>query len=331
MYKVSQSKVKTWRRCHKAYHLKYVEELRAKKKSRALHFGSLIHKAIEEHLEGRNPMKVFDPSLIIESGKFTVEIEEELNTLSEAKLIMKEYLIYWQDDPIKYLKINGYRSEHNFEIEIKKGVLWNGKIDAIGTSDNGLRWLIEHKTFSRLPGTDERWRNLQSSTYHKAIDMLGWKPTDGVCWDYIGSKAPPVPGFLKDGTPSLKRMRTLPTALTQFIRSAGLKPKDYEDFIREARSNRSDWFTRQYTPVDNEVKDLVFKEFLDTIDDMVEGHGKKQTMNIERHCAWCEFEKLCRAKLQGLDYDFVKEREYEKAIKPKDDSEKIPHRIQFGD
>ena len=34
-------------------------------------------------------------------------------------------------------------------------------------------------------------------------------------------------------------------------------------------------------------------------------------MNIERHCSWCDYEPLCRARLQGNDFDFIKERQYE--------------------
>lgn len=316
-FKVSQSKVKTYRRCRRAYHYKYVEKIKAKRKSRALTFGSLIHSMLELEAEGDNPMlalKQFD----IEAMKlFSSEKAEYLETLEDARRIMVEYLQYWakDDDPLRPIRIKKKSAEHSFEIEILPDILWEGKIDQLGRRQ-GLRWLVEHKTFKRRVSDDARWRNLQSATYFKAMDILGWPPVDGTCWDYIWSKAPMTPGLLADGKMSKKSIDTMPSAVQAAIKMHGLKEGNYKEFIRATEANRPKWFFRVYTRVDEEVKGLIFDDFISTVKEMADNHGKKNDMNPESHCAWCEFEPLCRARLQGLDYDFVKERNYEKHQKP---------------
>ena len=313
-FRVSQSKVKTWRRCRQAYHYKYIEKLRIKRKARALTFGTLVHKMIERHAEGDDPFEVLTEMDPKDLKLFAAEKAEYGEIIDDTRRIMTEYFEYWdeQPDPMIYERIKGRSAEHNFEIEIIPDVVWNGKIDA-RAKYKGLRLLVEHKSFKRRPGDDDRWRNLQSSTYFRAMDMLGWKPVDGVCWDYIWSKPPLLPGLLKDGTMSRKSIDTLPTAVADAVRMHGLKTSDYKSFIDAVEKNRNKWFLRVHTRVDAQARDYIFGQFVETIKEMVEGHGKKREMNIERHCSWCEFEPLCRALMQGLDYDFIKERQYEKS------------------
>ena len=327
-FRVSQSKVKTWRRCRHAYHLKYVEKLKAKRKTRALTFGTLVHTMIERHAEGDDPMEVLAEMDVSQLKLFAAEKAEYGEIIDDTRRIMVEYFDYWDKDPkpLRYERIKGKSAEHSFDIEILPNVIWNGKIDARGTRE-GLRWLVEHKSFKRRPTDDDRWRNLQSSSYFRAMDMLGMKPVDGTCWDYIWSKPPAVPGLLKDGSMSRKSIDTLPRAVSDAIKLHKLKAHDYRDFIQAVEKNRSKWFLRIYTRVDEEARDFIFNEFIETIKEMVEGHGKKKDMNIERHCSWCDFEPLCRAKLQGLDYDFIKERHYEKSEKR--EHEAADHILEF--
>lgn len=313
-FRVSQSKVKTYRKCRRAYHYKYVEKLRAKRKSRALTFGSLVHQMIERDAEGEDPMSVLE-ELDVESLKlFAAEKAEYGAIIEDTTRIMSEYFAHWGEDqnPLHPARIKGRSAEHSFDIEILPDIVWNGKIDMIGRR-SGLRWLVEHKSFKRRPNDDSRWRNLQSVSYFKAMEMLGWPAVDGVCWDYIWSKAPIFPGLLQNGQLSQKSIDTLPSSVMEAIRAHKKQAKDYPALLKQAKDNRSKWFFRVYTPVNEEVKESIFTEFVDTIKEMADNHGVKKDMNPENHCAWCDFEPLCRARLQGLDYEFTKERQYEKS------------------
>ncbi len=323
-FRVSQSKVKTYRRCRRAYHYKYVEKIKPKRKSRALTFGSLVHQMIERHAEGDDPMEVLDNIDVATMRLFASEKAEYGEIIEDTRRIMTEYFEHWDSDPkpLRAARIKGKSAEHSFDIEIMPNVVWNGKIDMIGRRE-GLRWLVEHKSFKRRPNDDARWRNLQSVSYFRAMDMLGWPAVDGTCWDYIWSKPPMIPGLLQDGTMSRKSIDTMPSAVLEGVRQHNMQLRDYKAFVEATRAHRSKWFFRVYTRVDENVKNYIFDEFLKTIEEMVENHGKESGMNPESHCSWCDFEPLCRAKLQGLDYDFIKERQYEKSEGKSDEADHI--------
>lgn len=324
VYRVSQSKVKTYRKCHHAYHLKYVEKLRRKRKPRALMFGTLIHQMIEADANGNDPFEVLEAINLKDAKLFAAEREEYGEIIEDVGSIMGEYFDHWErEGSMRYLEIDGRSAEHQFEIEILPGVIWNGKIDALGEA-NKLRWLVEHKTFKRKPTDDDRWRNLQSVSYFRAMDILGWPSVDGTCWDYVWSKPPLRPQLLASGKLSQKKMDTLPSTVRSAIKSYGLNPRDYRDYIKSTEENRKQWFSRIYTPVSEAVKEEVFTDFINTVDEMAERHGKVSDRNIERHCTWCDFEPLCRARLQGLDYEYVKERQYETSTgRPDEDPDGI--------
>lgn len=313
MFKVSQSKVKTYRRCHRAYHNKYVEKLKRKRVKRPLMFGRMVHEMIEAHAGGDDPFEVLDRINLENLKLFAVEREAYGEIVADVRTIMTDYFDHWPDEDLTYARIRGKSAEHEFEIEVLPGVLWNGKIDAVAWTPNKLRWLVEHKTFTRMPSEDERWRSLQSSTYLRAMGIMGWKVPEGTCWDYIRSKSPPRPGVLADGSMSKKKIDTLPTAIREAIEARGMSVEEaagMAPFIESIKPNRNEWFKRIHTPVSEEVVGLLFEDFLSTVREMTDRHGKVRDMNIERHCSWCDYEPLCRAELQGSDVDYIKGKEY---------------------
>lgn len=336
-FKVSQSKVKTYRRCHQAYHYKYVEELRKKRKSRPLQFGTMIHEALEMHFNGDNALDYFEKlRKDVEAMKlFAQERDEYGDILEDAQDIITDYLEFWDDDDLRPVRIAKRGAEHTFEIELMPDVIWNGKIDLIAKTPNKLRWLCEHKTYTRKPNDDARWRDLQSVTYFRANDILGWPQLDGCLWDYIKSKAPAIPGILKDGSFSTKKIDTLPAKVERTLRG-NMEATD-KTLVKNqlalksmAENNRSEYFQRIHTPVNRAVADMVFEDFEHTVREMVDNHGKCSDMNIDKHCSWCDYEPLCRARLQGLDVDYIREREYIDGTKNKNDNknEKSPVHVK---
>lgn len=310
-FRVSQSKVKTYRRCHRAYHNKYVEKLKRRRVARPLTFGRMVHEMLEAFAGGDDPFEVLEAINLRDAKLFASEREEYGEIVDDIHTIMTEYFKKWPEEDLQYLRVNKKSAEHEFNIELMPNVVWNGKLDGFGKTPNRLKWLIEHKTFNRKPSDDDRWRNLQSITYFRAIDILGWPQVDGVCWDYIGSKAPAQPGLLADKTMSQKMIKTLPTAVEKFIdRHLPGSNVDYSTFVKKTEQNYDDWFMRVFTPIHTEAVDAIFADFESTIRRMVDDHGKVRDMNIERHCGWCEYEPLCRAELLGGDIDFIKAKEY---------------------
>lgn len=316
MFNVSRSKVVLWRKCRRAYHYRLVENLRARKKSRPLQFGSIVHKMLETYAEGDDPFEMLDRIANINEAMFDAEREEYGNIIEDIRCIMQEYFDHWNDESskhdkaIRYARINGKSSEHNFQVDFGD-IRVKGRIDSVAvTPQNKLRWLVEHKTFKALPNEDHRWRNLQGAVYLKVMQFMGWKRVDGILWDYIKSKPPSRPQLLKSGKLSERSIDSLPSRVIETLKQHKMSPKDFSTLIAAAEHNRRDYFQRIFNPTKQYVVDALFDEFIDTAREMMELHGKSSIKNIERHCDWCEFEPICRAELQGSDVDFVKEREY---------------------
>lgn len=307
---ISQSKVKTWRQCRRQYHFKFVQMLRKKKVKRPFTFGRIVHEMIEAQAEGDDPFEHLDKLELDKGAYFRREIEMYGNIIEDIRDIMTEYFDYWGDSLV-YLRKNKRSSEHEFRIELMKGLWFTGRIDAVGTAKK-MRWVVEHKSFSRMPNDDERWRSVQASVYFRALQIMGFPECDGVLWDYIGSKPPMTPEMLKNGKMSQKKLHTLPITLNRFITENNLKKADYREYLKTAAERRSDYFIRWFNPVKRDVVQSVWDDFLETAIEMAELHGKSKARNIGRHCSWCDYEGPCRAEMQGSDVDFLISREYVK-------------------
>lgn len=308
-FRVSHSKLGTWRRCRQQYHFKYVDKLKRKRKSRPLQFGTMIHEMIECWINGDDPFALLDDMAKKQGKLFKAELEAYGDIVEDVRSIMTEYFDYHDEKSLMYLRRNGRGAEHKFEIELRDGVKLIGKIDALAKAKR-LRWLVEHKSFTRMPNEDHRWRNIQSAIYVRVVDILGWPSVDGTCWDYIRSKAPSTPELLKSGKMSQRGIDTLPHRVLSTLEARGLDPAEFATLLKSAESNRSNYFIRIFNPVKSRVVDLLWQDMLETVDEMVLLHGKSKSRTIDRHCEWCDYEPLCRGVLQGLDVDWIKQKEY---------------------
>jgi hypothetical protein len=261
-----------------------------------LTFGKIVHEALDKFANAEDWQEALD-----------VDADEEVR--DTARIIMTEYFLHWPEDSLTYIRRKGRAAEHEFNVEISDGIIAKGRIDAFGKAKN-MRWLVEHKTFSKMMTDDHRWRNLQSAVYIRVVDMMGWPAVEGTLWDNIRSKTPMRPEVLKSGKLSQRQLDTLPTAVLETLAELGLDPRDYEHLMEGAVRNRSEYFKRIFNPTKSSVVDILFADFVETARDVADNHGKTKVKSIDNHCEWCEFESICRAELQGSDVDYVKEREY---------------------
>lgn len=308
-FKVSNSKVKTYRRCRYAYHLKYVEKLRKKVKSRPLTFGELAHSIIEAHAQGDDPFSVLDNIQPERMRIFEAEREMYGDLINDLRCILGEYFEHWGEDSVEYIRLHKRSAEHEFELDVEDGLRITGKIDAFARTPNGLNWLMEHKTFTTMPNEDQHWRNVQSTLYIRISEMLGWVNVDGTLWDYIRSKPPAWPQLLKNGTMSKRGIDTLPQRLRAFAKAEGVRID--KSTLESATRNRSRYFQRIFTPTKPGLIDKVYSDFLETAREMRAAHGRSKAKTIDRHCDWCEYEPICRAELRLGDVDYIKEKDYE--------------------
>lgn len=276
-------------------------------------FGTIMHSIAEADAEREDWTTVLDKIELDNKKLFKREIEMYGDLIQDMRDIMTDYFDYWENHPtdaIKPIKHDGRRSEHEFRIELSKGIWFTGKIDMVGKA-RSMRWVVEHKTFSRMPGEGDRWRSVQGASYFRALEYMGFDTIDGVLWDYVSSKPCNVPGELTPtGKVSQRQIDSLPSRVERWIKENGYKKKEYAKLLEDAKYNRRNRFIRIYTPVKRPVVDMIWREFIETADEMAQTHGTKKAQNIGRHCDWCDYNGLCKAEATGSDVDWIIDREY---------------------
>ena len=326
---VSQSRVKSWRMCRRKHYNSYTLKLEKRVTSRPLKFGTVIHQMLEAFLSGKDPFAVLKRVARENRKLFNAERELYGDIVTDARVIFEAYLEWYAKDELHYIKWKGQTAEHHFKIPLANGIIFDGTIDGLVRRDDRLRFIVDHKTFSRLPDEDARWRNLQSVVYLRAAQMLGMRPFHGVCWNYIKSKAPIRPRLNKDGSLSIQQIDTLPAVVRQTIKDNNLKAKDYKVLLERAEANVSSYFRREYTPVNETVAEVLFSDFLTTAGEIAEDEAKppkerSKVMCIDQHCSWCDFERMCRTELTAGDVGYVRKKEFRRS----EYAEKISHKIE---
>lgn len=304
--------LKEWRRCRRSFAYKYVDRLRPRKISRPLLFGTTVHKIIDYEVNGKTSQEAIESVNKGRSQIFTAEIDEWDAILEDARLIMEAYRDHWKDDGLDYVEINGSKTEHQFEVDLIKGITMAGMVDAFPITPDGRIWLGEHKSRrGRIENDSVRTRDMQTMLYTEfAGPHFGIKRLTGNLWDYIRSKAPAEPDMLKKGGVSKRAIDTLPSVYRRFLAKNKLPESDYADILSTLEENVGSWFRRCFLPTNKDAIAQLRQETITTAMEMRRKQGVDRTRNLTKDCSWCSYEKLCHAELFGMDADFIREREY---------------------
>lgn len=302
--KISNSKINTWRKCHMAYHYKYYEHLRPKKKGIALRRGSIIHECIEAYDSGRSwrkPYRDFAKQFYDET--FKEEIVEIGDIPRMVEELMENYQELYENDGLTYLG-----SEVHFELPLMPGVVIEGYLDALVEDEQGAIWPKETKTYKRNPDYDFLLLNTQSALYTWAVQEMGYKPK-GTLWDIIRAKEPARPQFLKDGSLSKRGIDSTPYTVKKYLLQQGLDPADYQDLL--AKVSFENYFRRYPVRVNPTVVKGIMDDFKSSAQEILKSGSKLCDRNLGKGCAWCDYKSLCQTELMGLDVDFIKKKQYE--------------------
>jgi hypothetical protein len=317
--RVSNSRVGTWRRCHYAHYLKYVEKLQKKFKARPLVFGGVVHEMLEAHANGDDPFEKLAEIEKSQGKMFQSQAEELGELIDDVRDIMTDYFAHWKNvGDFSYTRAKGKSAEFSFEVDAGKGITIIGKLDGIVKTKNKLKWLLENKTGKSIPNEDHRWRNLQSALYVRVIEMLSLSSVDGTCWNFIRSKSPTRPQVLKSGAMSQRGIDTLPTRVKKTLAKHDLHPNDFATMMKFAELNCREYFSRIYSPIKKRVVDSLFADFMSTAED-IRDDPERRDKNINRHCDWCDFRDICSAELRGTDAAFIKAKDF--IVRPPHDQE----------
>lgn len=307
---VSQSKIKTWRRCRQAYDYKYIQKLTKKFKPMPFLRGDIIHQMLEAHYLGKDPWKPYK-KLIKKNEKPLRIYQEEYGDLPEnVKILMKGYFEHYEDEKLKPIKV-----EYEFRTKLIGNIYINGKIDLIAKHQK-MNWLGEHKCHNNIPNSSiAPVANIQSPLYLWAYEKEEGKELDGVLWNYLLGKPLSTPELLKNGEMSRRSSNTTWSLYKKALKDAKLDPADYDDMREKLSGNEDLIYQRKFIPKNQVIIDNVIEDFQATALEIQKLAGKDTTKNLSYDCDRCEFKMLCMAQLQGHDYNFILKSDFKKREK----------------
>src|ERR1051326_7855342 len=203
--RMSQSRIKTTRRCWKKHDYKHNQRLEKKKPTATLFRGTILHEMIEARTKGDDPFAVTRKYAKEYRKLFREEREMYGETfIEDIDRVFQGYLRATAKDKLKYEYI-----EEPGEAELPNGIVFSFKVDKIAT-DGQRRWLMDHKSCKNIPGEEARFSDLQLVLYYWAWNKLHPdEPVDGIIWDYLRTKPPTVPEpLVKGGLSIAKNMDT---------------------------------------------------------------------------------------------------------------------------
>lgn len=168
---ISESKYSTFRQCKLKYRYKYIDRYEEDKGTNtdALHFGSYIHKILEDG---------------VESTTF-LELEQIAESLKPNYTFGKAYNPKIDICIKNFLKFNAsltetVATELVYEVEAKGDITLNGIIDRVVIGKGGGYLIIDYKTSKREKSKMELFQDTQLKGYCYAVHKLYGVPIDEI-------------------------------------------------------------------------------------------------------------------------------------------------------
>lgn len=312
MPSVSFSRVRLWRRCHYAHHLKYHEHLQKKRRPIPLLRGTILGEMLDARampILKQDPFKILKKYSKEYNRLFLEEREKYGDVPGDIEKLFNGYCRKYANEDLTY---QGY--EEFIGLDLVKDIRFIGYIDKRVENSKGLSFLMDHKSHRYIPNEDQRFVDLQKVFYIWAWnEMNSQKRVVGFIWDYIRTKPPTEPELLKNGE-ALSMRKDMDTDYWTYlaaIKRHKLDPKPYAEYLAMLKKKPDTRYIR--VPMPNPPKvliDTVIKDLKETALEI--HHSKSRDRNMTRMCpSECEFYNLCRAEISGHDADYVRKAEYE--------------------
>lgn len=315
MIRVSNSKLKTWRRCPKKYDYKYMQGLRPKQKYVQLERGSWIHSLLEAHYNGED-WRLTHADLTRDFYNLFEEMREPLGDLpTECARIMTAYLRRYAKEDSRLVTVD---TELDEIITLPNGLELQIIVDwIVEDTETGLLWAWDHKTRKNFAHYDDMSLDPQLSLYYYGLEQMGYTPMGGVGYNELRTKPPRVPPLLKDGTLSVAKIDTDVRTYREAIRANGLDEADYREMLLKLiRRERTDpFFRRTKLPKDPPVLKQMVKETTQTAQEIMAAEKRSRFPRtfIPNSCKWdCEFRDVCIVELHGGDAEPMKKMNFER-------------------
>lgn len=304
---VSHSKIKLWRRCHKAFEYKYIQRLEKKSKPAPLLKGIFIHDLLNARATGQSTEKVVEAYEAKYRKLILAEKEEYGDLIPDMLRVFEAYLRHFENEKLKYRG-----SEILITTDLTKTIRFIGYIDKMAEDEHDLLYVMDHKSSRSLPNEEQRFSDLQLLLYVWGWNQENTEKASGVIWDHIRTKPPGIPMVLKDGTLSEKAIETDYHTYLQTIKKHKLDPKDYEGILGRLKTQSNPFFERVRLPrpPDSMIKQVV-EDTRQSAIELIKLGGTLTDRNMTKDCSWCQFYALCHAELRGQDAKYVKKSQYE--------------------
>ncbi len=165
---------------------------------------------------------------------------------------------------------------------------------------DGTYWILENKTFTRIPEYRELLFSLQASAYMWAAQKTLNVPIDGVLYNILLKKQIKAPKMLKSGKLSKDvRQSTTREKVEEAIASLGLNPIDYATFLANLDKKQ---YNVRIPVVPTEGMLAWWERQLKLIGTQMIGNPRI-TPSVARSCTWCEFRSLCERIRNGMRWE----------------------------
>lgn len=313
MITVSYSKVSSYRGCPQRYHWKYVDGLRPRKKSRSLSFGSDFHKLLECRI---NPK-------LLEDAKKDIEEKYDMLNANQQEELGEDYLntLFNQFEDYQKRWENAEKpttTEYEFYLPLGKfkgeEVMFHGIIDELyfNKETGSIDVIGEHKTFSKKPDMSILAMNTQVCLYAKAVQQEFGVMPSRVRWDYIKSETAKEPVWLEK---SQRFSEASNSSITPYswLRACKRKGITDEAVLSKAKlyePNIDNFFFRCEMDIYPEMVESIYKDFKNSVKDMLTRGSTNATKHVCKDCSWCDYQSLCYGQFTGADLDYIITKDY---------------------
>jgi hypothetical protein len=228
--KFDVAKVRLYRHCHFAHHLRFERGL--SKKDQPLSHSDIIRKIIslealcKQHF--KKPLRELPPD--------------------EAQAIKDIMSVYFKTQPSLKLRY----VDKKLKIKIAKGIYFSDTIAGL-TKHKKSTYLVVNKISKRVWNTDQLYRNMDVAVYIEALKQMGLPVPKGVCFNFILTNAPKVPMVLKNGKLSQADILTLPPTINRVFKQSDFIKKDYTFLVKNAQECIKKFFNRVYVPLNSNL------------------------------------------------------------------------------
>lgn len=343
---VTNSMLKTMRRCPKQFQYKYIERLKPRIGSKPLERGKWLHALLEayynckkwdaEEAAAGTQGADFDtpkPETWEEvhaqwSERFAELFDEEKEELGdlprECKSIFKSYLWHYHYDEDWIV----HETEWTIDVRMGSKFLYRGRVDMLVENDLGF-WLVDHKSHKSLPNNLQRLLDSQSALYVWACNKMGI-PIQGFIWNYLRTKAPGTPELIRDG--AAITTRRIDTTYYQYATQLKRYQRQGIPIQEKHRAKLATLKNERYTSGMIQTSEFFRREIMEKDDAMLqrianEAHTTAQRANSlpwlkliegeavervpDRSCGWmCSYTDLCATELFGGNADNIRRQRF---------------------